>query len=98
MGRAHEHGIDLSLAIDIRGVAPVTGDEADVFAAFYRLSNSGFAHALLLFRRLKTIGRHGLRACRNRPDNVVVAGAAAEIPIQFFADRRLVEAVAFAAD
>src|SRR5207237_661898 len=84
----------------------LASDEAEVFLATHRCANTGRSHGLppraTLRRVLRGLRRphprHGFRASRDRLDDVVVAGAAAEIAFELLADGVLVELVALAVD
>ena len=74
-GRADEHGPGLPRQHDVVGVAPLAEEEAAVL-----LAGDGSAHALA-GRSLGT-SPHRLRRRQHGLDDVVVAGAAAEVPLQ----------------
>src|SRR5215471_7740082 len=46
--RAHENRVGLLRTIDVGNVLTASGDEAEIFAAAYRLSDSSVAHGNLL--------------------------------------------------
>ena len=101
--RTQEIGVSLARTVDVVDVFALAGDETNVFLALDGSAEAGRAHVFLpgmpLIRRLGGgVGAHLARALRDRLDDVVVAGAAADIAFELVADRRLVEVVALAVD
>src|SRR5262252_10588181 len=97
----------LAGTIDVVGVVAFARDEALVLFAADRCTDSGRAHGDLLadaFARaplglvLCVSLRHGLGAGRDGLDDVVVAGAAAEVALELVANGGIVKVVALAVD
>src|SRR5271165_1903120 len=106
MRRAQEIGVGLTRTVDIVNIMALAGDEADVFCSFDGGANAGRAHecfslgmfeAVSLFCGLRHRG-HFAGALGDRLDDVVIAGAAADVAFEPVADRRFVEMRALAID
>src|SRR5437763_424200 len=104
MRRAQEEGVSLSRPVDIVDIAALAGNETVIFLTPYRCADSCRAHPDLpkpvccLFRSFALWHAcHVAGAGGDRLDDIVVAGAAAKIAFELFADRLLVEIVALAA-
>src|SRR5438552_9082923 len=105
--RSQKVGVGLSRTVDVVDVVALAGDEADVFPSFdggtdacrahFRLSSPEIALDLLggPGRRARA---HFARALRDRLDDIVVAGAAADVALEPMADRGFVAVGAFAVD
>src|SRR5262245_66077460 len=100
MGRAQEVGVALAGTVDVVGVVAFARHEALVLFAADRCTDSGrahgdllpdaFAHAPLGLLLCVSL-RHGLGTGRDSLDDVVVAGAAAEVAFELVANSGIVE-------
>src|SRR5438552_15488133 len=102
----------LAGAVDVISVMPLAGDESLVLLAAHGGAHSGRAHRISLpgtYRAADWLFGSFVRPVRGalscahgagpggyRLDNVVITGAAAEIALEFLANRMLVEVVALA--
>ena len=90
MRAAHEIGVGLLRKIDVVGVLALAGDEAVIFLALDACANSGIVHVI-------DLPSHAGRASLHGGDDVVIAGAAADIALELVTDGVLVQLLAIAA-
>src|SRR5690242_20838205 len=99
MGAANEIGVGLVFEVDVVGIAALAGDKAVVFLALHSRADACLAHVIFLPFTCWTGARlHARGAVLNGLDDVVVAGAAADVAFELVANRGFVQGLALAID
>src|SRR5262245_66204871 len=105
MRRTHKNSAGFARPDDVIGILALARDEAEIFLPAHRRADTRRAHGglppvefLILFGGLTRAALgHGFRSSGDRFDDVVIAGATADVAVELLADGVLVEIVAAAA-